>query len=274
MPRAAYREFNAYAEVIVSFMWGLEQLGHTVTYAINQADAEARNIVFGGQMTPVAAQGDLRADTIFYNLEQMRGTTSANTRKEVVAYAQRFTVWEYSPFNLPAWSTFTMRRPPILVPVGYAPVLSRIARPETQDIDVLFYGAVNEGRLAAFQALARRELRTAFLTHIYGRTRDEMIARSNLIANVRGSRAAIFEVVRVSYLMANRKAVLAPIEPETEIEADIRSGVIACDPPDFAAKAQALAADDAARAEAEDRGLSVILKRDIRQILQQALEAS
>jgi len=167
-----------------------------------------------------------------------------------------------------------MRRPPILVPVGYAPVLSRIARPETQDIDVLFYGAVNEGRLAAFQALARRELRTAFLTHIYGRTRDEMIARSNLIANVRGSRAAIFEVVRVSYLMANRKAVLAPIEPETEIEADIRSGVIACDPPDFAAKAQALAADDAARAEAEDRGLSVILKRDIRQILQQALEAS
>ena len=139
-----------YAEVIQSFVWGLEQLGHSVTYAINRPDLSARNIVFGGQLMPETAQAELPADTIFYHLEQIKGLDASRFRPEAKAIAALFRIWDYSVYNIDAWATLSPKFPVPVVPIGYAPVLTRIPKPALQDIDVLFYAGVDDHRLAAF----------------------------------------------------------------------------------------------------------------------------
>jgi hypothetical protein len=264
-----------YSEVIETVIWGLEQLGHSVTFAINRADPAARNIVFGGQAMPEDAQAELPADTIFYHLEQIKGLDASRFRAEVKAIAARFRIWDYSIFNIEAWRTLNLKYPVRLVPIGYAPVLSRIQKPALQDIDVLFYAKVDDHRLAAFTALARRGLRVAFVCNIFGTSRDELISRSKIVANVSASSTkAIFEVARVSYLMANRKAVIAPIEPRTSIEAEFLAGIVGVEPPEFAGAAVELVNDDKKRVALEEAGFELIRRYDIKSILAEALDKS
>ena len=58
---------------------------------------------------------------------------------------------------------------------------------------------------------------------VRGAERDALIARARLVLNLHFYPTAIFELVRVSYLLANGKAVVAECGPETEIDADIRA---------------------------------------------------
>ena len=50
VPTERHHGLYGYNEVIETITWGLQQLGHVVTYAKNQFLPEARNIVFGHQM--------------------------------------------------------------------------------------------------------------------------------------------------------------------------------------------------------------------------------
>src|SRR5262245_16571214 len=64
---------NGYKEVIDTVSWGLEQLGHQVTYSVGRIDSGATNIIFGAQVIPVAMLKELPHGTIIYNFEQLRG---------------------------------------------------------------------------------------------------------------------------------------------------------------------------------------------------------
>ena len=44
---------------------------------------------------------------------------------------------------------------------------------------------------------------------VYGRERDKLIARSKIVLNMHHYSSQIFEIVRVFYLLTNRKAVVA-----------------------------------------------------------------
>jgi len=75
IPNPRMHGLNGYKDVIDTLQWGLDQLGHEVTYAINQISGEATNIIFGAQMIPAATLRLLPADTIVYQLEQLRDNT-------------------------------------------------------------------------------------------------------------------------------------------------------------------------------------------------------
>ncbi len=62
-------------------------------------------------------------------------------------------------------------------------------------------------------------------TRTHGRARDELISRAKVVLNVHFYPTAIFEIVRVSYLLANRKAVVGECGPSTEIDTDIREAI-------------------------------------------------
>ena len=57
IPNPRMHGLNGYKDVIDTLQWGLDQLGHEVTYAINQISGEATNIIFGAQMIPAATRG-------------------------------------------------------------------------------------------------------------------------------------------------------------------------------------------------------------------------
>src|SRR6185437_16081556 len=59
IPDPRMHGLNGYKEVIETVGWGLEQLGHRATYAVNERSPDATNIVFGAQVMPVSSLAEL-----------------------------------------------------------------------------------------------------------------------------------------------------------------------------------------------------------------------
>src|SRR5205823_6520158 len=81
----------------------------------------------------------------------------------------------------------------------------------------------------------------------------------------------VFEVARVSYALANRKAVVSDIYPESAIDEDLTEAVAFAPINQVHHKCMELLWDDEARRQLANRGFEAIKHRDIRVILAQAL---
>lgn len=274
VPDKLHHGMHGYKEVVDTVQWGLEQLGHSAVYGLNTLSTKATNIIFGAHVLALEQLEKLPGDTIVYNFEQAKGWSAENLRPQMHLAAQRFCIWDYSAGNAGVWSSLGARRV-CVVPIGYAPVLQRIPKPPLQDIDVLIYGSPADDRLGAFHHLAMSGLTSVFVCGLYGRSRDDLIARSRLVVNIHNrERSKIFEIVRVSYLLANRKAVVADLDADSEIDDDMRAAVKVTTASQLVNDCRALAADDAARAALEEAGFAIMARRDIRPILQRACDAT
>ena len=259
---------NGYREVVESVAWGLRELGHSVESGVDTFSQSATNIIFGAQMLEMDVVEKLPPSTIVYNFEQLRGATLL--KPPLVHAAENLKIWDYSEANAQVWRN--LNADCRIVPVGYAEPLTRIPKAPIQDIDVLMYGTPGPDRLDAFFHLCHSGLKTVFVSGLYGKERDDLISRSKLIVNINLYTAKkIFEVVRVSYLMANLKAVVADIDPETFIEEDIRAGICVASPSMLVQECHDLVANENRRKAIEESGFEVIRSRDIRTILETAL---
>jgi hypothetical protein len=274
IPDPRMHGLTGYKEVIETVTWGLEQLGHRTTYAIDDRASGATNIVFGAQVMTVGALSDLPPGTIIYNFEQLRDVPVDRIRGEIRHYARlpHLTIWDYSVANLPSWRS--LGRPDAkIVPVGYAPILSRIPKAAHQDIDVLLYGMSGERRLQTFHGLSQLGLSTLFVSGLYGAARDELISRAKIVLNINlYAQMRIFEIVRVSYLLANKKAVVADRDANTFVEDDVRNAVsFSSSLKELLELCAKLVSSDSERRALEERGFACISRRDIKAILEQAL---
>src|SRR5262249_47367409 len=132
---------------------------------------------------------------------------------------------------------------------------------------ILFYGSSSEYRFRLLNELCEQGLRVVFACGLYGASRDNLIARSKIVLNLNKYAESIFEIARVSYLLANRKAVVSDIRDNTFIELDIFGAVEFARPEALANACIRLIADDKARTDLATRGEAIMRKRDIRSIL-------
>jgi hypothetical protein len=84
------------------------------------------------------------------------------------------------------------------------------------DIDVLFYGSLNDRRREVLQGIERaglaagkRNLRVVHAYGAYGASRDALVSRAKIVLNLHFYEAKVFEVVRVSQLLANGRFVIS-----------------------------------------------------------------
>jgi hypothetical protein len=267
--------FRGFQEVIETLQWGLAELGHEVSVQTNAVIKGGINIVFGAQALNPSTIDALPADTVIYNLEQLPGTTTEGLRPTIRTVAERFRIWEYSPRNVEAWRQLGAQQEPVLVPIGWAPLLARIAKRQEEDIEVLFYGVSSASRLQVVHQLCVAGMRCVFACGLYGPARDELIARSKIVLNINlYATSKIFEVVRVSYLLANAKAVVADSHGDSFVEPDLLPAVAFAPPEQICATCRHLLDNEPVRRELEQRGQAIIQNRDIRPILRQALAAS
>jgi hypothetical protein len=272
VPNPRLHGLYGYKELIETLQWGLCELGHETSAAVNSIGRGKTNIVVGGQMLGETDFKQFPADTIFYNLEQLAELSPEKLWPVWRSIAGQFQVWEYSERNMTAWQTFEPRWEPIHVPVGWAPILRRIDKREKEDIDVLFYGLPSNARFVALNSLCKAWVKCVFACGLYGKERDELIGRAKIVLNVnRYDESRIFEVVRVSYLLANKKAVVSDVYPDSFIEADLKDAVAFSPVEGILETCQKLLGDDVARAELARRGKAAMEGRDIREILGRAI---
>ena len=273
---------SGYQEVIDTLLWGLKEIGYDVSFSHSDVRPDARNIVFRAETAPISLLKTFPPDTIIYNLEQCyelflssekpNDTSLASSLESYTYIRKNFEVWDYSYKNIDAMLTMDSRMPVKHVPIGFAPILQRIKRPQLQDIDVLIYGMPHDYRLSIFKKLCESWNHCLFVCGLYGDARDELIGRSKIILNLTDGRPeSIFPIVRASYLLANRKLIIADIQPKLHYDSDIFEAVKFCPTDYIPFFCQHWLSHDSERLQAENRGFDIIARRDIRTILLEAL---
>jgi hypothetical protein len=158
---------------------------------------------------------------ILFNLEQIAPGSPWLTT-EYLALLRGRPVWDYSLQNIGELARLGIGA--THCDIGYMPALTRI-KPAREDIDVLFVGSLNERRMAVLQDVRNRGARLAYLFNLYGRERDAHIARSKIVLNLHFHEARVFEIVRVSYLLANRKCVVSETGLDRRYEQRFQTGI-------------------------------------------------
>lgn len=255
-----------FADVAELLRHGLSELGHVVHASPANLIVGCRNIVFGAHLLQDFSM--LPDDSIIFNLEQM-GSGSPLLKPGYLEALRRFTVWDYSPRNI-AWLA-QQGIPASLVRLGHAPALARVPRPDVQDIDVLFYGVLNPRRQAVIDRLETTGLRVVVLTSVVLAELDTYIARSKVVVNVHYYETKIFEIVRVSYLLNNGKAVVTELDQDTEIEDDLRTAVLGVGYDALPDACLRLVHDAAARRQLEQQAMAVSMSRSQATFLRDAV---
>jgi Macrocin-O-methyltransferase (TylF) len=262
-----YIHSECFREIAETLQFGLRSLGHEALILDNLVDPNAINIILGAHLLEPHEEKLLPAGSVIYNLEQLGAAPlSAN----YLDLAKRFKIWDYSPLNIVKWNEVGCSSPPQLVEVGYAPELRRIVSRPEQDIDVLFYGSMNEHRLSLLKELRKAGVKVHAAFGVYGRERDELISRSKIVLNIHCLETKLFEIVRVSYLLANSKAVVS--EPSPDMAAYCNA--VAVFPSETLVEGcLELLRNDEKRRQLEQRGFEYFSGRSLAQILSLVIPA-
>jgi hypothetical protein len=262
-----YSHAAALREPAETVFHGLRALGHEVTIEAAPVPTEipgARPIIFGAHLLPNFVP--LPSNAIIYNLEQIGAKESPFVTPDYIRRLRDHEVWDYHAENIAALALhgITAR----LVPVGYVSELERIPAAEVEDIDVLFYGSVNDRRRLILTSLESRGVRVVGLFDAYGEDRDDQIARAKIVINVHFYPTQLFEIVRVSYLLTNRKCVVS----EAPVPADLAEGVASTTYANIVDMCRFLLDDDLARKSIAAKGHAIMQARPEAEYLRQALD--
>ena len=262
-----YPHSAAFDEVALTLQYGLQALGHDALISTRLDNRRRRHLVLGSHLLP-KFPAPVPEDALFYNLEQI-SPESPWFQAGLLDVLRTRSCWDYSRSNITALEAAGI---PVaaLLPLGYAPPLTRIA-PAQEDIDVLFYGSLNERRAVVLRELTRRGLHVKHLFGVYGAARDAWIARSRIVLNMHYFDAKVFEAVRVTHLLANRRFVVSERGSDPLEEADYATGLVFSDYAALADTCERYLRQPEERRRIAETGFQLMRQRPIEALLAPAL---
>jgi hypothetical protein len=263
-----YVHSAAFQEVAETLHHALRSLGHDSVITTEGALPGRRHIVLGSNLQ-VRYGMPLAADSILYNLEQVQ-PGSPWFQPELIDLFKRYTIWDYSARNAAALDTLGVKVDRV-VPIGYVKELTRIQRAGEPDIDVLFFGSINPRRRAILERMQADRLRVHAVFGMYGKERDALIARAKVVLNVHFYEAKVLEMVRLSYLLANRCAVLSERSSDPAEDDVLSAGVAFAEYQELAQRARELIDAPDERARLSQRGFEIISARPAAEFLRAAI---
>lgn len=261
---------NPFSEVVDTLVHGFGELGHGATAAVNHWRTDARQIVLCPHLLADATLASLAPGTIAYNFEQI--DTDSQLPPGRLAAFRNLTVWDYSRRNVEAWRAAGIDA--VHLPVGWHPSLARFEPAAEQDVDVLFFGIVNERRRAALERIGAAGLKVAAAHMAFGRQRDELIARARIVVNIHHYASGIFEAVRASYLLANGVPLVSERAAGDEVPPEYEDAVQWSAYDELAARCRAVVDDAELRTRLRGAGPAAMRTVAVAPLLRAALERS
>ena len=219
-----YPHSAAFSEVAIGLQGGLRELGCHAPIVTERNRIQGKAIILGANL--LADLPDIKppGKSILYNLEQIT-PGSEWLSPGYLKLLRRHHVWDYSQYNIEQLAMLGIRNV-THCPIGYSEALSRFDPDTQKDIDVLFYGSLNERRNRILADMKNTGLRVESLFGVYGKQRDAVIARSRIVLNIHYYPSKIFEIVRISWLLANRVCVVSEQSPRDSALAAVEDGII------------------------------------------------
>lgn len=259
----------AFHEVAESLHYGLLALGHDSILTTQGSLPNRQHIVLGSNLLP-RHPITIASNAILYNLEQVEIGGEWFT-PELIDIFKRHVIWDYCTQNATLLSGEGIKVANIL-PIGYVKELTRIQHITEPDIDIAFFGRASARRQAAINQMLSLGLRVAAGTGIYGKERDAIISRSRLMINIHYYNAKVLEITRISYLMANRCAVLSEYSADPKLDAEFSGAIAFADYGNLAQRARELIDAPDERRELAQRGFDFIRTRQTMDYLRTALD--
>ena len=216
-----YIHYLALQELAELIHFSVLELGLKSQITFNYCDnnPSTKNIVLGAHLLNDNLIEDIPENTIIFNTEQIESITE-NWKKKILNLARKNIIfWDYSQYNLDYLSK-AINIKGKLFQIGYQKELNRINHNVDKNIDVLFYGSINTRREHIINKLKDRKINVKTLFGVYGKERDDLIAKSKLILNMHMYDSKIFEIVRVFYLLSNSIPVISEVGSDTKFNND------------------------------------------------------
>jgi len=178
---------------------GLKNLGFDVEISNKLFQKNRIPIVFGAHI--LQDNATLPTDAIIFNSEQYDSPWFTN---DYIKLLQNHFVLDYSYNNIENLKKLGIDGH--IVNLGYVKEedLHLDDSPmEEKDIDVLFYGSINQRRQLLIDLLAVEDINTHVVNNVFGEDLDKLISRSKIILNIHFYEAKILEIVRLNYLLTN-----------------------------------------------------------------------
>lgn len=251
---------QAFSEVAFTLQCAFEELGGSAPIVTDIAGWKDRApIIYGGNLLPQDILEVLPEDSVLVNLEQIV-TGSDWLSDKYIAILKGLPLIDYSDLNRGALAQRGITHAQTME-IGYAAPLTRISPAPVQDIDVLFYGSLCERRIRILDALKAVGLKVRHLFGVYGEKRDEAIARSKIVLNINSFDDGVFEIVRVSYLLANRVCVVTEGKADDPAIEPFRDGLEIAPFEEIVQRCKALVEDGARRRALAERGFAAMAAR-------------
>ena len=150
----------AFLELGELLYYSLQELGHEVTFGFNNLEPTATNILIGCHLLDPSFITQIPPSTIILNTEQIYGETDWN--KPIFEWTKHFQIWDYSPKNIEKLNQMGIERTRLLR-IGFQKELARLSINKPNEVDVLFYGSVNERRKTVLGGLEARGIKVKVL---------------------------------------------------------------------------------------------------------------
>lgn len=221
------KHYQCLTEIQETIYYALKELNYDclLTDELNLSDRQY--IILGANNLLYLDSVELPSNSIIYNFEQIYAD-SPWLKAGYIDYLLQYPIWDYSLTNiaqLKQWGINNVQ----YVPVGYVSQIRRIKLVENKDIDVLFYGSINDRRQKIIDTLEREGIKVEVLFGVYGEERDDYIARSKIVLNMHFYEAQVFEIVRISFLLANEVFVISEKGGNAQEEEYFADGLVFSD---------------------------------------------
>lgn len=218
-----YSHSQAFSHLAIALQSGFRELGHECNITPNYWDAKGTAIVLGANLLNVHSY--LPENPIIFNLEQITPGSPWLT-EGYIELLKKYKVWDYSYNNIVELSKFGISAS--YCGIGYAPELSCIPEPVNQPTDVLMYGSQNERRTKIATELSKY-CDVSYVFNVYGDELNHMIGRAKIVLNTHFYDSKVFEIIRCSYLMANRKCIVSEFGEDFDLEQPFYDGICFAD---------------------------------------------
>lgn len=266
-----YIHSYAFLELAELIYFSLKDLGFEVRLVFNQINPDVKNILIGCHLLDPKFIGQVPKSTIIFNTEQIYNDPT-DWNKNIFVWATNFEVWDYSIRNIEKLKEMRVNRAKHFK-IGFQRELVRLDKLKKKDVDVLFYGSINERRKNILEKLIAKGLMVKTLFGVYGKERDGWIERSKLVLNHHFYNSRGFEIVRVFYLLTNSVAVVSEVNESISIDTMYRQGIYAVNYDDLVAGCVELIEHDPVRQRIQVEALNSISKYPQKLFTQEVLDS-
>tara|TARA_Y100000741_G_scaffold343858_1_gene307990 strand:- start:240 stop:1091 length:852 start_codon:yes stop_codon:yes gene_type:complete len=216
----------AYLEIAELLHYSVLELNKNskISYNFIDINPKVKNIIFGAHLLNDDMINSIPSNTIIFNTEQIESINEIWKRRILLLASKGIIFWDYSNHNLDLLLT-KLNVKGRLFEIGFQKNLQRIKMNDNKEVDVLFYGSLNNRREKIINSLLKKNVKVKCLFGVYGKDRDDWIGKSKIVLNLHYYESKIFEIVRIFYLLTNAIPIVSEVDENTKLNNNYLKGI-------------------------------------------------